>query len=219
MPLPAGRDALLASAALGRQVAALLDTETAGPRRHRRQAPAGVEGDRRRRPASAAAASTRRRRAGRDGPLGRRRQGRRLHARQGQAVERAYTAEERAALPTAPPRWAWTRRRPWPAWGDTTFDVYLNDVAYWRNVPARVWAYTLGGYQVMKKWLSYREKALLGRGLTLDEVTEVTHMARRIAALLLLHPALDANYQAVKAAPIRGLELQGMGPIAFPPRG
>jgi hypothetical protein len=55
-------------------------------------------------------------------------------------------------------------------------------------------------YQVMKPWLSYREKALLGRGLTLDEVTEVTHMARRIAALLLLQPALDANYQAVKAA-------------------
>jgi hypothetical protein len=27
------------------------------------------------------------------------------------------------------------------------------------------------------------------------------HMARRIAALLLLQPALDANYQAVKAAP------------------
>ncbi len=58
----------------------------------------------------------------------------------------------------------------------------------------------MGGYQVMKKWLSYREKSLLGRGLTLDEVTEVTHMARRIAALLLLGPALDANYRAVKAA-------------------
>jgi hypothetical protein len=67
-------------------------------------------------------------------------------------------------------------------------------------VPARVWAYTLGGYQVMKKWLSYREKALLGRGLTLAEVEEVRDMARRIAALLLLRPALDANYRAVKAA-------------------
>jgi hypothetical protein len=52
----------------------------------------------------------------------------------------------------------------------------------------------------MKKWLSYREKALLGRALPIDEVTEVTHMARRIAALLLLQPALDANYRAVKEA-------------------
>jgi hypothetical protein len=63
-----------------------------------------------------------------------------------------------------------------------------------------VWAWTLGGYQVMKKLLSYREKALLGRGLRLEEVKEVTDMARRIAALLLLRPALDANYRAVKAA-------------------
>jgi len=50
----------------------------------------------------------------------------------------------------------------------------------------------------MKKWLSYREKALLGRGLRSDEVREVQHMARRIGALLLLGPALDANYRAVK---------------------
>jgi hypothetical protein len=37
--------------------------------------------------------------------------------------------------------------------GERTF-VYLNGTAYWRNVPARVWEYTLGGYQVVKKWLS-----------------------------------------------------------------
>jgi hypothetical protein len=63
-----------------------------------------------------------------------------------------------------------------------------------------VWEYTIGGYQAMKKWLSYRERALLGRALTADEVREVMHMARRIAAILLLEPALDENYQAVKQA-------------------
>lgn len=52
----------------------------------------------------------------------------------------------------------------------------------------------------MKKWLSYRERSLLGRALTLTELTEVMHGARRIAALWLLQPALDANYRAVKAA-------------------
>jgi hypothetical protein len=61
-----------------------------------------------------------------------------------------------------------------------------------------VWDYTLGGYQVIKKWLSYREMTLLGRGLRLEEVEYVTSMIRRIAALLLLQPALDANYAAVK---------------------
>jgi hypothetical protein len=40
---------------------------------------------------------------------------------------------------------------------------------------------------------------LLGRGLKPEEVREVTQMARRIAAILLLEPQLDANYQAIKA--------------------
>ena len=83
--------------------------------------------------------------------------------------------------------------------GPTTGDIYLNDRAYYRNVPARVWAYTIGGYQVLKKWLSYRERKLLGRSLTLDEAQYVTEMVRRIAALILLEPELDANYEAVKA--------------------
>jgi hypothetical protein len=39
--------------------------------------------------------------------------------------------------------------------GDRTCDVYLNGAAYWKNVSSRVWGYTLGGYQVIKKWLSY----------------------------------------------------------------
>ena len=83
--------------------------------------------------------------------------------------------------------------------GETTCDIYLNGVAYWKNVPEKIWQYTIGGYQVMKKWLSYREKELLGRDLRPEEVREVTNMARRIAAILLLEPALDTNYQAVKA--------------------
>ena len=83
--------------------------------------------------------------------------------------------------------------------GGSCLDVCLNDRVYWRCVPARVWSYTIGGYQVIKKWLSYRERPLLGRDLTVDEARYVTEMARRIAAILLLEPALDANYEAVKA--------------------
>ena len=45
---------------------------------------------------------------------------------------------------------------------DTMFDIYLNDRAYWRNVPANVWGYKLGGYQVLKKWLSYRRARFWG---------------------------------------------------------
>jgi len=51
----------------------------------------------------------------------------------------------------------------------------------------------------MKKRLSYRERALLGRDLKPDEARYVTEMTRRIATILLLEPALDVNYERVKA--------------------
>lgn len=85
------------------------------------------------------------------------------------------------------------------AFGEETLDVYLNGAAYWENVPRTVWDYTIGGYQVIKKWLSYREKAMLSRGLTMEEAEYVTEMVRRIAALILLQPELDKNYEASKA--------------------
>ena len=72
------------------------------------------------------------------------------------------------------------------ALGATTFDIHLNADAYWRNVPAAVWRYQLGGYQVLKKWLSYREHPILGRPLESDEVQHLTDTARRIGAILLL---------------------------------
>ena len=92
---------------------------------------------------------------------------------QGRVVERDYTAEEQAALGDAI-----------AGLGDTTYDVYLNERAYWRNVPARVWEYQLGGYQVLKKWLSYREQRVLGRALTVEEVQGFAETARRVAAIL-----------------------------------
>ena len=60
----------------------------------------------------------------------------------------------------------------------------LNDRAYWANVPAAVWSYRLGGCQVLKKWLSCRERPVLGRPLHPDEVQRFTDTARRIAAIL-----------------------------------
>jgi hypothetical protein len=113
--------------------------------------------------------------------------------------ERDYTAAELQAVTQGAAALNLTDEAALALLGATTYDVYLNDHAYWANVPARVWAYTIGGYQVLKKWLSYREEKVLGRPLTLDEVRAVTAIARRIAALLLLQPQLDANYQTIKA--------------------
>ena len=69
-------------------------------------------------------------------------------------------------------------------------DIYLNDRTYWANIPTAVWEYRLGGYQVLKKWLSYREEPVLGRRLNMDEVTHFQDIAQRIAAIQqLTHPA------------------------------
>ena len=94
----------------------------------------------------------------------------------GRVVERPCTPEERSGMGDT-----------LPDADRTTFDIYLNDRVYWRNVPSAVWRYRLGGYQVLKKWLSYREQGVLGRELRPDEVQHFAETARRIAALLSGH--------------------------------
>ncbi len=116
----------------------------------------------------------------------------------GRVVARPYTDAEMQALETGAAALGMRLEQVLAQLGPTTFDVYLNGRAYWRNVPERVWGYTIGGYQVVKKWLSYREEGVLGRALTADEAREVMNMTRRIAALLLLTPQLDTNYQLMK---------------------
>lgn len=77
-----------------------------------------------------------------------------------------------------------------------TLDIYLNNVVCWKNIPEPVWEFVIGGYQVIKKWLSYREYTILGRNITLDEVGHVTATARRLTSLCLLAKELDDNYCA-----------------------
>lgn len=84
--------------------------------------------------------------------------------------------------------------------GSRTCDVPLNETTVWSNIPQRVWTYAIGGHQVLKKWLSYRAWAVLGRDLTTSEALDVLQIARRLAAVLLLEPALDGSYAAAKSS-------------------
>ena len=93
----------------------------------------------------------------------------------GRSVTRDYTPPEREALGNAA-----------DALGDSTLEIHLNGNARWSDVPVAVWNYKLGGYQVLKKWLSYREHKVLGRNMHPDEVRHFTDTARRIAAILML---------------------------------
>jgi hypothetical protein len=200
VPLPATKERLLASVDLGLQVAALLDTEcaisgvTAGhirPELREISAISRIEGGSLDPAAGDLALRASWGHAGQGGVT--------MPGR-GKAIERDYTAEERIAIEDGAEALGLSSEQALACLGETTLDVYLNDRAYWRNVPVKVWEYTIGGYQVIKKWLSYREQPVLGRSLTADEAREVMNMARRVAAVLLLEPALDANYEAVKAS-------------------
>lgn len=187
IPLPADRDALLASAALGRRVAVLLDPETPVPgitsgtvETHlRRVAVLQAVGDANAAldPATDLAIT-----AG-WGHFG---QGGSIMPGRGKAtgyndLDSGGPKEDTDGTPLRT--------------GPDFFRVHLNARACWDAVPRAIWEYTLGGYQVLKKWLSYREESVLGRPLRPEEAREFTAIARRVAALLALGPDLDASYR------------------------
>ena len=116
----------------------------------------------------------------------------------GRIIQREYDKTERAAIAETAAAHGLSVDQALSLLGPTTCDVYLNDSAYWKNIPANVWEYTIGGYQVIKKWLSYREQELLGRALRVEEAREVMNMARRLSAIILLQPELDDNYRKIK---------------------
>ena len=43
---------------------------------------------------------------------------------------------------------------------------------YWCGIPVSVYECFIGGYQVIKKWLSYRDASVIDRPLTRNEVRE-----------------------------------------------
>ena len=166
-------DELAASAARGRHLAALLDSDSAVPGVTSGQLHTEIK--------SVAVPSTidDGNMGGRDFELsagwGHFGSGQAVMPGRGRVEERPYTPDERTVLGDYT-----------SVLGDTTFDIYLNDRAYWKNVPAAVWNYKFGGYQVLKKWLSYRESRVLGRLLLPEEVQRFTDTARRIAAMMRL---------------------------------
>jgi hypothetical protein len=121
----------------------------------------------------------------------------------GLAPERPWTGAERDKLAMLAASQSLTLETVLRLLGETCVDVHLNGNARWSAIPINVWNYTLGGYQVLKKWLSYREftpepaSPLLHRPLHAEEAAYFAQVVRRIAAILLLGPALDASYQAI----------------------
>ena len=199
IPLPVDRKSLEASAALGEQIAALLDTETEAP---------GITTGKISSLLKTIGLITKTSGGQLDatggdlavnagwGHFGK--EGVTMPAK-GKLAERAFDEEETKAIETEAATPGMTAKEVSKLLGEKTCDVYLNGAAYWRNIPLNIWEYYIGGYQVIKKWLSYREDKILGRALKPEEAREVMNMARRISAIILLQPKLDENYRKVKA--------------------
>jgi hypothetical protein len=199
IPLPSSLEQFRASAALGQCVAELLDTEqpvagvTAGALRPELRSVAGLK----RMDDKPLDADEDLRVTAGWGHAGK--EGVTMPGR-GKLVSRERTAKELSELTTGLAVMGIPQDEGLKRLGNTVVDVYLNDLCAWTNVPEMVWELYIGGYQVMKKWLSYREFSLLKRPLTLAEAEEVQAMARRLTALCLLQTELDANYRKVKSA-------------------
>jgi len=210
VPLPGSRKALEASAALGEQVAALLDTEADAP-----DVTSGkigpvfktiglitkVGGGQLDAAGGDLAVTAGWGHKGKEGVT---------MPGKGRTQERAYSDDEAKAIEAEAAARGLSAEEARLLLGETTCDIYLNGAAYWRNIPLNVWEYYIGGYQVIKKWLSYREEGGLGRALKPEEAREVMNMARRIAAIILLQPKLDENYRTVAATAFDWREQGGM---------
>ena len=197
-PLPTDLAALRASAALGARIAALLDTDEpiAGVTAGQITAPYAIFGRLARKGGGSLSASELAVTAG----WGRGGLGQPVMPGPGRITEReAYASAElaqidQAAATLGEPSDALIERLGLPV------DVWLNDVAYWQAVPMSVWSFTIGGYQVLKKWLSYRDQEVMGRPLTASEAREASAIIKRLTALVLMQPQLDANYQALRSS-------------------
>lgn len=186
IPLPGRADLLAASAALGEQVAALLDPDTPVP---------GVTSGALRPEFAAIAVPSTVPGTKRDWTLKswgtrvtRKNEVEVIQPGRGRTEPRRYTEAEAATGAQS------------HLLGGQTFDVWMNGASFWRNIPETVWDTHIGGYQVLKKWLSYRDGSILGRPLSEAEVAHVQATARRLAALRLMGPALDASFRACAAA-------------------
>ncbi|HJX50220.1 MAG TPA: type ISP restriction/modification enzyme, partial [Candidatus Nanoarchaeia archaeon] len=197
IPLPDSADQLIASAKCGKKIAALLDVENAVT---------GVtEGQIREELRSIAVISSKR------GQLNPEAGDLALSAGwghfgkngivmpgKGKLIKRAYSNKELQKFEKGSKICGIPEKKILSFFGEKAYDIYFNDNAYWKNMPKNVWEFRIGGYQVIKKWLSYREKEILSRSLTPEEAHYITDMARRIASILIMQDELNENYLLCK---------------------
>ena len=72
--------------------------------------------------------------------------------------------------------------------------VYINAAQHFAPVPAAVWAYQIGGYQVCEKWLKDRQE----RHLELNDITAYCRAVTALGRTMALQRQIDGLYAGVE---------------------
>lgn len=72
--------------------------------------------------------------------------------------------------------------------------IHINAEQHFAPVPAEVWEYQIGGYQVMEKWLKDRK----GRRLFLDEIRQYCRIATALKETIMLQGKIDEIYKHIE---------------------
>lgn len=72
--------------------------------------------------------------------------------------------------------------------------VYINPNKYFENIMSEVFAYQIGGYQVLNKWLKDRT----GRVLTLSEIEQYCKIVTALSETIELQKQIDEVYESVE---------------------
>jgi len=81
---------------------------------------------------------------------------------------------------------------------DNARRVYINSEQYFEGVPPEVWAFTIGGYQVCRKWLKDRK----GRTLTFEDVHHYQKIVVALAETIRIMADIDITIEANGGWPI-----------------
>lgn len=72
--------------------------------------------------------------------------------------------------------------------------VWINEAQHFAPVPPELWEYTIGGYQVLEKWLKDRRE----RQLSLEEIKTYCRIVTALAGTVELQAEIDARYEGVE---------------------
>jgi len=77
--------------------------------------------------------------------------------------------------------------------------VWINDQQHFERIPAEIWNYQIGGYQICDKWLKMRK----GKKLTVDEIERFCKVVTAIYETIEIQEDIDKIYLKVEKSFIK----------------